>query len=110
MRVEYQAIIEAGFLLQIDDPGLTEISRFAELSEAERRRRGDMYVEAINHGLRGIPEDQVRFHTCYGINEGPRVYDAPLGDIIDLVLAVNARYYSFEAANLSPPSEYVQTR
>jgi len=106
MRAEYQAIIEAGFLLQIDDPGLTEICSFAELSETERRRRGEMYVEAINHGLRGIPEDRVRFHTCYGINEGPRIYDAPLGDVIDLVLAVNARYYSFEAANPRHEHEY----
>ena len=106
MSSEYRAIIDAGFLLQIDDPGLTEFYSFAELSEPERRKRGEMYVEAINHGLRGIPEDRVRFHTCYGINEGPRVHDAPLGDVIDLVLAVNARYYSFEAANPRHEHEY----
>jgi len=106
MSSEYRAIIDAGFLLQIDDPGLTEFYSFAELSETERRKRGQMYVEAINHGLRDIPEDKVRFHTCYGINEGPRIHDAPLGDVIDLVLAVNARYYSFEAANPRHEHEY----
>jgi len=106
MSTEYRAIIDAGFLLQIDDPGLTEFYSFAELTETERRKRGEMYVEAINHGLRGIPEEKVRFHTCYGINEGPRVHDAPLGDVIDLVLAVNARFYSFEAANPRHEHEY----
>jgi 5-methyltetrahydropteroyltriglutamate--homocysteine methyltransferase len=56
-------------------------------------------VEALNHALRGIPQDMVRFHTCYGINEGPRVYDVPLRDIIDLLLRINAGAYSFEIAN-----------
>jgi len=106
MSTEYRAIIDAGFLLQIDDPGLTEFYSFAELSQTERRTRAEMYVEAINHGLRDIPQDKVRFHTCYGINEGPRIHDAPLADIIDLILAVNARYYSFEAANPRHEHEY----
>lgn len=106
MSTEYRAIVDAGFLLQIDDPGLTEIFSFTALSGSERRKRGEMYVEAINHGLRGIPEDRIRFHTCYSINEGPRVFDTPLADVIGLVLAVNARYYSFEAANPRHEHEY----
>ena len=106
MRVEYRAIADAGFLLQVDDPFLTEIFSFTSLPDAERRKRGEMYVAAINHALDGIPQDRVRFHTCYSINEGPRVFDAPLGAVIDLVLAVNARYYSFEAANARHEHEY----
>jgi len=106
MSTEYRAIVDAGFLVQIDDPFLTEIYSYGDFSDAERRKRGEMYVAAINHGLRGIPEEKVRFHTCYSINEGPRVFDTPLGDVIDLVLAVNARFYSFEAANPRHEHEY----
>jgi 5-methyltetrahydropteroyltriglutamate--homocysteine methyltransferase len=106
MSVEYRAIVDAGFQLQIDDPFLTEIFSFTDLSEVDRRKGGEMYVEAINHGLRGIPEEKVRFHTCYSINEGPRIFDAALADTVDLVLAVNARYYSFEAANPRHEHEY----
>lgn len=65
-----------------------------------------MYVEAINHALRGIPTEKVRFHTCYSINEGPRIFDVPLADVVDLVLAVDAPYYSFEAANARHEHEY----
>ncbi len=106
MSVEYRAIVDAGFQLQIDDPFLTEIFSFTDMSEADRRRRGEMYVEAINHGLRGIDEEKVRFHTCYSINEGPRVFDVPLATIVDLILKVNARVYSFEAANPRHEHEY----
>jgi len=65
-----------------------------------------MYIEALNHALRGIPREQVRFHTCYGINEGPRVYDTPLSDILELMLRVNAGALSFEAANPRHEHEY----
>jgi 5-methyltetrahydropteroyltriglutamate--homocysteine methyltransferase len=106
MNVEYRAIVDAGFTLQVDDPFLTEIYSFHQYDEATRSRRGHMYVEAINHALRGIPTEKVRFHTCYSINEGPRVFDVPLADVIDLVLAVDARYYSFEAANARHEHEY----
>lgn len=106
MRTEYRAIVDAGFMLQIDDPFLTEIYSFAPLTDAEKRRHGEMYVAAINHGLAGIPEDRVRFHTCYSINEGPRVYDCPLSDVVDLMLRVNAGVYSFEAANPRHEHEY----
>jgi 5-methyltetrahydropteroyltriglutamate--homocysteine methyltransferase len=106
MRVEYSAIVEAGFLVQIDDPFLTDIFSDPSLDASARRKKAEMYVEAVNHGLRGIPADRVRFHTCYGINEGPRIHDAPLGDIIDLILKVDAGAYSFEAANPRHEHEY----
>ena len=106
MNVEYRAIVDAGFLLQVDDPFLSEIYSFHQYDQATRDRRGRMYVEAINHALRGIPTERVRFHTCYSINEGPRVFDVPLADVIDLVLAVDARYYSFEAGNPRHEHEY----
>jgi 5-methyltetrahydropteroyltriglutamate--homocysteine methyltransferase len=103
---EYQAIVDAGFLVQIDDLFLTELYSYSDLGSAEKRRTAEMYVEALNHGLRGLPAERVRYHTCYGINEGPRVHDAPLKDIIDVVLKVNAGAYSFEAANPRHEHEY----
>jgi 5-methyltetrahydropteroyltriglutamate--homocysteine methyltransferase len=100
MHEEYRAIVEAGFILQVDDPALTNLyGEITPLSLAERRQRAEMYVAALNHALRGIPREQVRFHTCYGINEGPRIHDIPLQDIVDLMLQVRAGAYSFEAAN-----------
>jgi 5-methyltetrahydropteroyltriglutamate--homocysteine methyltransferase len=103
---EYRAIVEAGFLLQIDDPFLTELYSYSSLSAADRRKTAETYVEALNHGLRGIPPEKVRFHTCYGINEGPRVHDAPLKDMLEVILKVNAGAYSFEAANPRHEHEY----
>jgi 5-methyltetrahydropteroyltriglutamate--homocysteine methyltransferase len=103
---EYRAIVDAGFLLQIDDPFLTELYSYSPLSAAERRKTAENYVEAVNHGLRGIPPEKVRFHTCYGINEGPRVHDAPLEEVLAHVLKVNAGAYSFEAANGRHEHEY----
>jgi 5-methyltetrahydropteroyltriglutamate--homocysteine methyltransferase len=106
LRNEYMAIVDAGIILQIDDPFLTEIFSRETLSMAERRRTAEMYVEAVNHALRGIPEQMVRFHTCYGINQGPRVYDAPLKDVATAMLKVNAGAYSFENANPRHEHEY----
>lgn len=106
MHTEYQAIVDAGFTVQIDDPFLTDIYSYSSLSATERRKTAEMYVEALNHGLRGIPSEKVRFHTCYGINEGPRVHDAPLKDILDDMFKVNADAYSFEAANARHEHEY----
>jgi 5-methyltetrahydropteroyltriglutamate--homocysteine methyltransferase len=63
-------------------------------------------VEALNHAIRGIPAEKIRFHTCYGINEGPRIHDAPLKEIVDLILRVNAGAYAFEAANARHEHEY----
>jgi len=107
LREEYQAIVEAGFNLQIDDPWLTEVhSQDPSLSSTERRKIAARSVEAINHAIRGIPAEKIRFHTCYGINEGPRVHDAPLQEIVDLILQVNAGAYAFEAANPRHEHEY----
>ncbi len=106
LHTEYQAIVDAGFVVQIDDPFITEVFSFSTASPAERRKTAERYVEAINQGLRGIPPEQVRFHTCYGINEGPRVHDAPLRDYVDVLLRVNAGAYSFEAANPRHEHEY----
>jgi 5-methyltetrahydropteroyltriglutamate--homocysteine methyltransferase len=100
MREEYKAIVDAGFVLQIDDPFLVTyyITR-PELSIAECRKWAELRVEALNAALAGIPADRVRFHTCYSVNMGPRVHDMQLKDIIDIVLKVRAGGYSFEAAN-----------
>jgi len=100
MREEYKAIVDAGFLLQIDDPFLvTYYIMRPELSIAECRKWAELRVEALNTALAGIPEDKVRFHTCYSVNMGPRVHDMQLKDIIDIILKVRAGGYTFEAAN-----------
>ena len=65
-----------------------------------------MRVEALNHALRGIPEERIRFHTCFGINHGPRVYDDTLADMIEPMLNIHAGAYSFEAANPRHMHEY----
>ena len=99
-RVEYQAIVDAGFLLQIDDPRL--INYYVKnpgLDVAQCRAWAEGQIEAINHALRGIPEDRVRYHTCYGINMGPRVHDMEMKDYIDIVLKIRAGAFSFEASN-----------
>ena len=100
MREEYKAIVDAGFLLQVDDPALaTYYILHPEASVEECRKWANMRVEALNHALRGIPEEKIRYHTCYSINFGPRVHDMELRHIIDIVLRVRAGAYSFEAAN-----------
>ena len=100
MREEYQAIVQAGFLLQIDDPFLiTYYITRPDLSVADCRRWAELRVEALNAAIAGIPADRIRFHTCYSINMGPRVHDMQLRDIIDIILKVRAGGYSFEAAN-----------
>jgi 5-methyltetrahydropteroyltriglutamate--homocysteine methyltransferase len=100
MREEYRAIVQAGFLVQIDDPRLvTYYITKPGASVAECRRWAEVRVEALNHALRDIPRDRIRFHTCYGINMGPRVHDMELKDVVDLILKVRAGAYSFEAAN-----------
>jgi len=100
MHVEYKAIVDAGLLLQIDDPFLVTyyITR-PDLGVAECRKWAELRVEALNHALRGIPADKIRFHTCYSINMGPRIHDMELKDIIDIILKVKAGAFSFEAGN-----------
>ena len=100
LREEYRAIVDAGLILQVDDPSLTEIlSDDPSTTPVERRKAAEAHVEGVNHALRGIPTERVRFHTCYGLNHGPRLHDAPLRDIVGLMLKMDAVAYSFEVAN-----------
>ena len=100
MHEEYKAIVDAGFLVQIDDPHLaTYYALHPKLSVEQCRQWAEAHVEALNHALRGIPRDRVRWHTCYGINIGPRVHDMELKNIVDIIVKVRAGAYSFEAAN-----------
>jgi 5-methyltetrahydropteroyltriglutamate--homocysteine methyltransferase len=106
LNKEYRAIIAAGILLQVDDPFLPDIFVEPGLDDKQMRRRAEMYVEATNTALSGIAAERVRFHTCYGINEGPRLYEANLPQIIEYVLKINAGSFSFEAANPRHEHEY----
>jgi 5-methyltetrahydropteroyltriglutamate--homocysteine methyltransferase len=106
MGKEYRAIFDAGILVQVDDPFLPDIFYEVGLDDAQKKRRAQIYVEAVNAALKGIPPEWVRFHTCYGINEGPRIHEAALSQIIDYVLQINAGSYSFEAANPRHEHEY----
>jgi len=100
MREEYKAIVDAGFLVQIDDPHLaTYYVLHPELSVEQIRKWAEVRVEALNHALRDIPRDKIRWHTCYGINIGPRVHDLELKHFVDIMLKIRAGSYSFEAAN-----------
>jgi 5-methyltetrahydropteroyltriglutamate--homocysteine methyltransferase len=100
LREEYVAIIDAGFDLQLDDAWLTNLYSQDDIADlAAQRREAEKHVELLNHSLRGLPAERIRFHTCYGINEGPRVYDTPFETYIDIMLKVAAGAYSFEAAN-----------
>ena len=100
MREEYQAIIAAGFMLQIDDPHLAmHYMLEPNLSVEDTRRWAGHYVEILNHALRDLPVERIRHHTCYGINMGPRTHDFEFRHLIDIVLKIRANFYSFEAAN-----------
>ena len=100
MREEYQAIVDAGLLVQIDDPRLvTYYIIHPEASIEDCRKWAQLRIAALNHALRDIPPGKIRFHTCYGINMGPRIHDMELKDIVDLILTIRAGAYSFEAAN-----------
>jgi 5-methyltetrahydropteroyltriglutamate--homocysteine methyltransferase len=106
LNKEYRTIVAAGLLVQGDDPFLPDIFFEPGLDDAQKKRRAQIYVEATNRALEGIPPDMVRFHTCYGINEGPRLYEAALSDIIAYVLKIKAGSYSFEGANPRHEHEY----
>ena len=88
MHVEYRAIVDAGLLLQIDDPRMaTHYNRTPGASIEDCRKFIALRVEAVNHALRGIPAERVRFHTCYSTNIAPRVHDFELRHFVDLMLA-----------------------
>ncbi len=102
MKVEYQAIAKAGFVLQVDAPEMAmgrNWARFRDGSLGDFRRVMGLWAEALNYALGGISEEQVRYHICWGNSEGPHVRDVPLRDIVDIVLQVRAGAYSVEASN-----------
>jgi 5-methyltetrahydropteroyltriglutamate--homocysteine methyltransferase len=100
MHEEYSAIVQAGFLLQIDDPDLADAWQIhGEMDVAQYRRFAALRIEALNHALRDIPADRVRFHMCWGSYHGPHKYDIPLSEILDLILDVRAEGLSIEASN-----------
>jgi 5-methyltetrahydropteroyltriglutamate--homocysteine methyltransferase len=100
MREEYEAIVAAGFMLQIDDPRLVmHYMLHPELSIEDARGWIGSRIEALNHALRNIPSERIRHHTCYGINMGPRTNDLEFRHVVDMVLTIRANFYSFEAAN-----------
>jgi 5-methyltetrahydropteroyltriglutamate--homocysteine methyltransferase len=100
LNVEYRAIVDAGFILQIDDPSLaTHYSRSPDASIEDCRRFIASRVDCINYALRGISPQKVRYHTCYSVNVAPRVHELGLEHYVDLMLKINAGAYSIEAAN-----------
>ena len=106
LHTEYQAIADAGLILQIDDPFLSDLFGDPSFDAAQRNIRAEIYIAALNAALGGIPPERVRYHTCYGINHGPRVHEAALADVAGHMLRVNAGAYSFEAANARHEHEY----
>jgi 5-methyltetrahydropteroyltriglutamate--homocysteine methyltransferase len=108
MREEYKAIVEAGIVLQIDDPSLPDnwdmINPEPPLAEFKKFER--VRIEALNHALRGLPEDRIRYHICWGSWHEPHTTDIPLQDIVDLVLSVHAGAYSVEAGNVRHEHEW----
>ena len=108
MKTEYKAIVDAGFLLQIDDPQL--VTRYdAEdppLTPEEYRKRAARRVEALNHALVGLPQDRLRYHICWGGWHGPHTTDLPLRDIVDLLLQIRVGAYLIEAANARHEHEW----
>jgi len=108
LREEYLAIVDAGLLLQIDDPSIAENwdQINPEPSIEDYRAFTRIRVEALNHALRGIPEDRVRFHLCWGSWHGPHTTDIEFRHIVDLMLEINAGAYSFEAANARHEHEW----
>lgn len=108
LHEEYRAIVDAGFILQVDDPLFaTYYVLYPDASIEDARKWARAHVAAINHSLRGIPADRVRYHTCYSINSGPRVHDMELRHLIDIMLEINAGAYSFEASNPRHEHEWI---
>jgi 5-methyltetrahydropteroyltriglutamate--homocysteine methyltransferase len=108
MREEYKAILDAGLILQLDDPATATswdmIDPEPEL--ADYRKFIMVRVDALNHALRGLPQERIRFHLCWGSWHGPHTTDIPMRDIVEIMLAVNAGAYSFEAGNVRHEHEW----
>jgi len=108
LREEYQAIIDAGLMLQLDDPGIAENwdQIVPEPSVEDYQRFTMVRVEALNHAIRDLPTERIRFHLCWGSWHGPHVTDIPMADIVEVMLKINAGAYSFEAANVRHEHEW----
>jgi 5-methyltetrahydropteroyltriglutamate--homocysteine methyltransferase len=108
MRVEYEMIANAGFLLQVDDAWLAALWERIGIGMGLEafRKYCTLRVDALNHALRNIPEDRIRYHLCWGSWHGPHAYDIPLRDIVDILLRVKAQGYLIEGANARHEHEY----
>jgi 5-methyltetrahydropteroyltriglutamate--homocysteine methyltransferase len=108
MHEEYKAVVDAGLVLQIDDPSLPDNWDMInpEPPLAGFKKFSQVRTDALNHALRGLPEDRIRYHICWGSWHGPHTTDIPLADIVDLVLAVRAQAFSFEAGNVRHEHEW----
>jgi 5-methyltetrahydropteroyltriglutamate--homocysteine methyltransferase len=108
LKVEYETIAASGLLLQVDDAWLPALwDRIGVKMGLEAYQRYCMVrVEALNHALANVPEEQVRYHLCWGSWHGPHAHDIPLADMVDIMLAVKAQTYLFEAANARHEHEY----
>lgn len=106
MREEYRAIIDAGFILQIDDPQLASRMTDTPSDGAAFRKHAEQHVEVVNHALRGLPEDRIRCHVCWGSWHGPHTDDIPLIDVVDIMLKLRVQAYVFEAANARHEHEW----
>ncbi len=108
MREEYKTIVDAGLVLQLDDPlvaeGWDQIN--PEPGVANYRKYAMRWIEALNHAIRGLPPDRIRFHLCWGSWHGPHTTDLPMRDIVEVMLAVKCQGYSFEAANARHEHEW----
>ena len=109
MRDEYEAIVGAGFTLQLDCPdlGMGRHIQYADLPIDAWRKKAELHVEVLNHALKNVPADSVRMHLCWGNYEGPHHCDVPLADVIDIVFKAKPRAISFEAANPRHAHEWV---
>ncbi len=108
LHEEYKAIIDAGFTVQLDDPAIGENwdQQKNEPSIEGYRRYTKMQIDALNHSIKGLPPEKIRFHLCWGSWHGPHTTDIPMKHLVDIMLAVNCNYYSFEAANARHEHEW----
>jgi 5-methyltetrahydropteroyltriglutamate--homocysteine methyltransferase len=108
MREEYKTILDAGLVLQLDDPAIAENwdQINPEPSVEDYKKFTMVRVEALNYAIRGLPQERIRFHLCWGSWHGPHTTDIPMRDIVDVMLAIKARAYSFEAGNVRHEHEW----
>src|ERR1700722_11975288 len=108
MREEYKAILDAGLILQLDDPAIAENWDMVnpEPTVDDYKKFSMLRVEALNHAIKGLPHDRIRFHLCWGSWHGPHITDIPMRDIVEVMLAIDAHAYSFEAGNVRHEHEW----